>query len=240
MRFGVVVAILQPWEKNQENYRTYPSSDLNESLALLKREKSIPLVGPHLVRHAFLATKSTSPERALSIPQSMEVWHSSSHVRRSLEGCALLVSLGWNSQSKLLASLSSDSLSFCAALLHSTGPPPPSPPLLTKAPQHKPLILADFYERSGTKKGQYKCTTGINLLFNIRNCCPNILAIPATGKLSQVLPPLGRLTPSPYRELFLRDLFSRVETISVHSLLNKCRVCACMHTHNKVLVGEYT
>lgn len=142
------------------------------------------------------------------------------------------------SLSKLLASLSSDSLFFCTALPHSTRPPPSSPPLLTKAPQHKPLILEDFFERFGTKKGQYKCIRGINLLFNIRNYCSNILAIPATGKLSQIVLPLGMLTPSPYRKFFLRDLLPTVETISVHSLLNKCRVCACMHTHNKVLVGN--
>lgn len=92
-----------------------------------------------------------------------------------------------------------------------------------------------FYERSGTKKGQYNtCNIGLNL-FNIRPCCPNILAIPAIGKLSRALPPLGMLAWSPYGGLFLRDLFP-AETISAHSLLSKCGMCACMHTHTRVLV----
>lgn len=64
-------------------------------------------------------------------------------------------------------------------------------------------------------------TTGMNLLFNIRHCYPNTLAIPAMKSLSQVLSGLDLFTLSPYGELFLEDLLLSVETISVHSLLNK-------------------
>lgn len=104
--------------------------------------------------------------------------------------------------------------------------------LLAKASQHKAVILADFYERSVTKKGQYsKCNNRNELVFNIRHYYPNTLAIPAMRNLSQLLSLLDLFTWSPYGELFLEHLLIRVETISAHSLLNKYWMCVCMHTH---------
>lgn len=109
------------------------------------------------------------------------------------------------------------------------------------SPKHhntKLFFVADFYERSGTKKAQYsKCNIRMCLLFNDRHCCPNIPAIPATGNLPQTLSPLDMSTWSPYEDLFLGDLF----LISHHSLLKRC-VYAHRHIHlylhNKILVGN--
>lgn len=110
-------------EKLRKLKDTSQNSYLNESLALLKREKPIPLTGPHLVKHSlpcnwkhvYWEGPSHLAEHGKSgtVPQLFE---------DSERAYALLVSTGQTSQSKLPASLSSDALSLCTALLDHSGP----------------------------------------------------------------------------------------------------------------------
>lgn len=70
--FVAIVAILQPWEKNQEYDRTHPMilTSMNALTLLVMWEKSILLAGPHLLSILHLVAERMPTEMALSILQS--------------------------------------------------------------------------------------------------------------------------------------------------------------------------
>lgn len=142
-------------EKPRKLQDTFQNSDLNESLVLHgKWEKSIPLAGPHLARHSLPCSwkhayregpfHPTEHGKLDTVPKMFE---------DSQRAYALIVSPVLNPCPRLPFYRYTFFLSSSASPHGAT-----ASLLLAKASQHKAVILADFYERSVTKKGQYsKC-----------------------------------------------------------------------------------